>query len=68
MDTVSLVVTMEMESTFVFQMIRSTHVYGLNMIDLDVITIFEYESTPFTFAVLFLKQSCQTIFGHWVVL
>ena len=59
-----LIVTMSMKSTFVAQLIPAAFAFGNDVIDLNVVLIFEEKFTPTTFSFLFLKQFAQRSTQH----
>src|SRR6266487_1480598 len=61
-----LIVTVPMDRTLVAEVVPSACAFGNNMIDLNVVLIFEKEFTPTAFPLLLLKQSTQRSTQHWV--
>ena len=61
-----LIMTVPMKRTFVAEFVPSACAFGNDVIDLNVVLIFEEKFTPTTFSLLFLKQFAQCSTQHGV--
>ena len=61
-----LIMTVPMKRTFVAEFVPSACAFGNDVIDLYVILIFEEESTPTAFSLLFLEEFAQSSTQHCV--
>ena len=57
---VSLIVTMQMQGRQVSDIILSSLAFGRDMVEFYQVCIFEKESTPFTFSLLFLEDPSES--------
>lgn len=62
-----LIVAMAMKDAFVTQFFPSTEASGGDMIDFHTILVFEEQSTPFAFSLLFSQQQSQGSTKHVVI-
>ena len=63
----SLIVTMQMQGRQVSNIILSSLTFGRDMVEFYQVCIFEKESTPFAFSLLFLEDSSESPCNNGVI-